>query len=237
MSMLKELFKKLIVMFIPSRCRLCATVTEVSSCLCDDCKTALRPNGKLCHKCGLTKEDCKCDEHNYKFEYAQFTAPFYFCNSIAKGIIRFKNYGYTELAKPYAAEIVNSINANFDSKNFDCVTYVPMRKIRRRKRGYNQSQLLANEVAEIMHLPVRDLLIKTRRTKSQRSSSARERRANLHGAFDLAQSENADGLRVLIIDDVKTTGSTLSECALTLKAYGAECIYAATVAVVDENKR
>ena len=233
-SFLKDIRNALRTAFFVKRCSYCGEVVFPNENLCDECKTALRPQGELCSKCGLEKSKCTCKKYNYKCEYDEFTAPFIFTNSIAKGVIRFKSYGYTELAKPYADEIVAAVKENFDSVDFDCVTYVPLHKSRLRKRGYNQAKLLAQAVADDMDLPLGDLLIKVRRTKSQRSSTARERRANLHGAFDLPLNESADGKRILLIDDIKTTGSTLSECALTLRAYGAKRVSAAAVAVVDE---
>lgn len=225
------------VLIYPRRCKLCGEVIEPDKKLCSDCKKAPRPEGELCHKCGLTKENCKCDENSFRCEYTAFAAPFYFENSIAKGIVRFKNFDYTELAQSYAAEMAECIKDNFGDAEFDCVTYIPLQKSRERKRGYNQAQLLAKELAKRLDLPLEDLLIKTRRTKTQRTSSAKERRVNLHGAFDLALGKEADGKCILLVDDIKTTGSTLNECALTLRAYGADSVYACAVAVVDENRK
>jgi ComF family protein len=225
------------VLLYPRRCALCGEVIEAGKKLCPECKKALRPTGDLCRKCGKIKEHCRCDDDRFHCEYAAFAAPFYFDKSIAKGIVRFKNFGYTELADSYADEIVKCIEEQFGDVRFDCVTYIPLRKMRERKRGYNQAQLLAAAIAKRLDIPVEDLLIKTRRTKTQRTRSAKERRVNLHGAFDLAFGKEADGKCVLLVDDIKTTGSTLNECALTLRAYGADAIYACAVAVVDEDLR
>ena len=232
--LIKSLFSAISTAVFVKRCAYCGEVIFHSDTLCDDCKAAPRLKGERCPKCGLQKEKCTCDKFNYKAEYEELTAPFVFTKSIAKGIIRLKLYGYTELAKPLGVEVADAVRKNFADVKFDCVTYVPLHKSRQRKRGYNQSELIAIGVADSLDLPLETLLIKVRRTKSQRMSTARERRANLHGAFDLPLDKSAEGKRILLIDDIKTTGSTLNECALTLHAYGAKCVYAATVAVVDE---
>lgn len=225
------------VLIFPRRCALCGEVIETDKRYCSECKNAPRPKGELCRKCGITKEHCKCNEQNYRCEYAAFAAPFYFDKSIAKGIVRYKNFGYTELAESYADELSKCVKENFDDVAFDCITFVPLRKMRQRKRGYNQSQLLAEALSKRLGVPTEDLLIKTRRTKTQRTSSAKERRVNLHGAFDLTLGREADGKNVLLVDDIKTTGSTLNECALTLRAYGADSVYACAVAVADNEAR
>ena len=235
-KVLRDAMAAIAFAFIPDRCSLCGEVVMHGETYCDDCADALRPKGELCPKCGKEKENCDCDEVKFRCDYTAFAAPFYFRNSIARGIIRFKNYNRTELAKTYADEISCCVHERFADAEFDCVTYIPMTGFRQFRRGYNQSKILAEAVAEKLSLPLEDLLVKTRKTKSQRNISARERKTNLHGAFDLAMNAGAEGKCILIVDDIKTTGSTLSECALTLKAYGAKDVYATAVALVDKNK-
>ena len=229
-----DFYKKVL---FTKRCELCGEVIYPVDTLCEECKNADRPEGKLCKKCGLPEDDCNCKKSHHICEYSAFAAPFYFDGSIAVGLVRFKNSGYAELASAYIKEIVNCVRERFVDVEFDCVTYVPMRKFREYKRGYNQSKLLAQGVADELGLPLEDLLIKVHHTKTQRGSSAKERRVNLHGAFDLAPNKDVKDKRVLIVDDVKTTGSTLNECAFTLRAYYAKSVYATSVAVVKKEKQ
>lgn len=229
-----DFYKKVL---FTNRCRLCGDVISPVDSVCDSCKNAKRPQGKLCKKCGLPEDDCECKNSHHICEYSAFAAPFYFTGSIALGLVRFKNNGYTELAEAYVDEIVKCVNERFKDVPFDCVTYVPMRKLREFRRGYNQSKLLAQGVADKLDLPLEDLLIKVHHTRTQRGSSAKERRTNLHGAFDLAKDAEVKDKYILIIDDVKTTGSTLNECAFTLRAFYAKSVYAASVAVVQPEKK
>lgn len=136
------------------------------------------------------------------------------------------------LTKAQAAEIAKTVKTFYELIEFDCVTYIPMRKYDRKYRGFNQSELLAKEVAEICSLNMQELLSKKRRTKSQKRQSAKNRYVNMYNAFDLAPNAVVDGKAILLIDDVKTTGATLSSAALTLKAYGAKEVYCAVFAVV-----
>lgn len=99
----------------------------------------------------------------------------------------------------------------------DFITYVPMAFDERRARGFNQAQVLARGVARRLRLPLRRTLIKTRGTRAQAALSATKRRENLRGAFRAVPSK---GARVLLVDDIATTGSTAEECARTLKRAG-----------------
>ena len=109
----------------------------------------------------------------------------------------------------------------------DVVTYVPMTAGERRKRGFNQAQVLARGVAAQLGLPLRRALIKARRTHPQAMLSARERRMNLQDAFRAVPSK---GARALLIDDISTTGSTAEECARTLRQAGFSLVRVLVVA-------
>ncbi len=101
----------------------------------------------------------------------------------------------------------------------DLVTFVPMERRRRRERGYNQAELLARDVAKRLGLPVGETLRKTRATEAQSGLSLAGRRRNLERAIE--SEPVAARQRVLLVDDVMTSGSTFSECARALKRAGA----------------
>ncbi len=231
-----KMFELLRLAVLPARCDLCGTVVTLHETRCADCRQAARPKGKLCTKCGLPKEKCLCEKQRHPDEFRAFTAPYYFRSSIAKGVSRFKNYGYAELASAMAAEMASNVRTRFEGVEFDCVTAVPMRPLRKRRRGYNQAELLAKALSEQLNIPYEPLLTKVMDTPSQRYSTAKERRVNLRAAFDLAPKAEVDGKTVLLADDIKTTGSTLNACALTLRAYGAAAVYATAFAVVELKK-
>jgi len=115
-------------------------------------------------------------------------------------------------------------------RSFDVVVSVPLHPARERERGFNQAALLADLVSAQMSIQNRPVLERIRYTTTQTAFDRAERMENLHGAFRLRKNMDVRGLRVFLIDDVLTTGSTLSECARVLKKAGACSVYAATAA-------
>jgi len=117
-----------------------------------------------------------------------------------------------------------------DSRNFDVIVPVPLHPARRRERGFNQAELLARSLSRLTGLPVMLVLERVRYTTTQTAFDRTERMENLRNAFRLRPARNVRGSRVLLVDDVLTTGSTLSECARVLKESGASSVHAATAA-------
>jgi len=115
-------------------------------------------------------------------------------------------------------------------RRFDVVVPVPLHATRLRERGFNQANLLAELLSAQTSIPSKPLLDRIRYTTTQTALDRSERMENLHNAFRLRKNADVRGLRVLLIDDVLTTGSTLSECARVLKRAGALSVHAATAA-------
>jgi ComF family protein len=107
---------------------------------------------------------------------------------------------------------------------------VPLHPTRQRERGFNQASLLAELLSAEVSIPSKLLLERVRYTTTQTALDRAERMENLHNAFRLRKNMDVRGLRVLLIDDVLTTGSTLNECARILKRAGAISVHAATAA-------
>ena len=134
-------------------------------------------------------------------------------------LLRYKFGGMYRYADVYGALLAVSIAAELEGP-FDFVTWVPVSRKRKRRRGYDQAQLLAAAAAERLGLPLRAVLEKTIHTPPQSGlQEADQRRANVLGAY--RATEDLSGCRILLIDDVVTTGATLSECAGVLRQSGA----------------
>lgn len=113
----------------------------------------------------------------------------------------------------------------------DCVTWVPLSRKRRRERGFDQAQLMANEVGKLLGVPVERLLVKKRETKRQsRLTDHSQRKANVLGAYEVSTNYALLGKRILLVDDVVTSGATLSACTLALKRAGASQVWCVTLA-------
>ncbi len=113
---------------------------------------------------------------------------------------------------------------------FDVVTSVPLHREKQRQRGFNQSREIALRVAEEMGLPYEETLVRTVNTVSQTRLSYRERLRNMKGAFSLGKDVDVRGKRILLVDDVVTTGATMKECAAVLRSAGAKRVGMASFA-------
>lgn len=121
----------------------------------------------------------------------------------------------------------------------DIISYIPMSRRSLFKRGYNQSRLIAEKIAEASGKPCIGLLVKYRKTKSQHSLKSINRSGNLLGAYepDKRYLDEIKGKTILLIDDVSTTGNTFNEAGKTLLIFGAESIYAASCTVKEKTKK
>jgi len=155
----------------------------------------------------------------------------YYKDIVRKSILRFKFGGKRFYAEAYARLLKDTIVTEL-SDRYDVITWAPVSKKRMWERGYDQAQLLAENTAKLLGTKAVRLLEKRRHTEANSKLKGREKRnANVSGAYAVTAKANVAGVRVLLIDDVYTTGATLSECARTLLMAGAEDVVCATVAV------
>lgn len=158
-----------------------------------------------------------------RIEFVDEYAAGLFYNSVSKRAVHALKYN----GAVYVCEFLTHFMCIPPDWPVDCIVPVPLHPRRKRERGYNQSFILAKSVAERYNIAVREeLLSRVRDTSPQVGMNAKQRAKNLKGAFK-ASAECA-GLSVLLIDDVRTTGETLKECAAELKKQGAKSVYALT---------
>lgn len=190
----------------------------------------------LCHSCREKAPGFKRAKRNIPF-IAHWTALWYYKDDVRKSIHRFKFYSARNYAKAYARMLAVKLQQELD-REFDILTWVPVSTIRKLKRGYDQSQLLAQSLGKELGCKAVPVLKKIRHTPPQSGiRDAAQRRANVMGAYRVIDRDLVAGKRVLLIDDVVTTGATASECARMLLTAGTEKVYFAAVAAADHDKK
>lgn len=233
MKFLQALGKVFRNLFAPTnfKCLNCGRDVFDDTGFCPDC-TKLLPfnNGKTCPRCGvgIDGEETYCGHCAFeKVHFDKAYSAFHYDGIIKKAIIKMKFHNLGSYANTLAYYLVYL--ANKHQLNFDVVTFAPMSKKARRVRRYNQAELLAKSFCEILGIdPPVSTLVKIKETTPQERLTRSERKQNLVGAYKI--DADVKGKVVLVIDDVKTTGSTLNECAKVLKRAGATAVICLTVA-------
>lgn len=226
--------KSLLNFFYPNRCPACGAFIGVHELVCTDCGDKLLiPQDSYCHFCG--KAACVCKERTFSYDRVVICSP-YTDNAIS-AIVRLKRSENTNFAV-YAAQILAGRLAHGECyyKQFDCVMPVPMHRSKKRTRGYNQASLIGKELARLMEIPYReDLLQKQHSRREQHQLRSLEERVRNTESFFIRDCD-LSGMRILLCDDVLTTGSTLDRCAGLLKEKGARSVTAAAaVTTVPKN--
>ena len=213
---LTELAKELL---FPRKCILCGKVLTMKET-------------DLCH-------GCRSDEPEYEAEnrtipdIVAVTAVWYYEGAVRDSLLRFKFHhkpGYAEgYGRMLAMRVVREIHG------IDLITWVPVSARRKRERGYDQSELLARTVSRELGIGTEPMLRKHRHNRAQSGiSDAAQRRENVRGVYHVTDERLVKGKRILLLDDIVTTGATAGECARMLLDAGARSVALATVAAGRE---
>lgn len=226
----KALIEKISYIFFPKRCRYCGKLITPDRILCDACENNLPViNTPICKNCGYNKKDCNCKKR--KEYYKSIAAPFYYEGAIKAVINRMKFKENPLICEILAEDMLKVIKREYGDIHFDMIFFVPFSDENLKKRRFNHSQLIARKIGESLGVEVVDGLYCINNIKSQHSLSGFERRGNVFGAYELKSDAFVTDKTILLVDDIKTTGSTLSECAKILKIRGANEVYAITFAI------
>lgn len=191
--------------------------------ICQRCGVVLKSGGAHCFHCRASKgEKFKCKIIRSACNYNQFS----------QGLIHALKYQGVDYVAPYMGEFMASRFSLFaELADVNLVIPVPLHKTRLKKRGYNQSELIARAFCKKTNFPCNfTSLVRVRDTDSQTKLGRKERIANMNGAFAVKNAPSVKGKVILLIDDVATTGSTLEACAQALRQAGAKRVMAYTFA-------
>jgi competence protein ComFC len=233
-----ELLEAAASLLYPPVCTLCGGRTPTGEYLCEQCESkAMRIVPPFCQQCsepfeGAITTAFACANCAHRTIHFDAAVAAYRGRGIVRQIIHdFKYARQVHLRHLVARWLCAAFNdERLQGRQFDVIVPVPLHPTRQRERGFNQARLLAELLSARISVPCKLVLERIRYTTTQTALDRAERMENLHNAFRLRKNADVRGLNVLLIDDVLTTGSTLSECARVLKRAGANCVYAATAA-------
>ena len=220
----------------PEVCPFCGKVSREGICpACEKILSKLRVKGPKCLKCGkpvnaVEQEYCY-DCRNSKHYFEKGISVWLHQPPVTTSIYQFKYHNQRAFAKIFAEKTIAYYGNEIRDFHADCIVPVPLHTLRKRMRGYNQAEVLAKEIGKKMQINVRaDLVKRVRYTAPQKKLDSFSRKQNLKGAFRLCG--NMKGIRrVLIVDDIYTTGSTIDEIARILKEKGAENVIFLTISI------
>ena len=199
------------------------SIHVISSPLCTVCGIPFATTGGIDHPCGPCRTSRPC------FSSARAAVAF---DGVPRDLIhRFKYEHKVHLAHPLVLLTREVLSSSVAAAGADLLIPVPLHRRRLRERGFNQAVLLGRPLARAWNIPFSfDTLRRVRWTAPQITLSADERETNVRGAFSVSAPDAVRGKRILLFDDVYTTGSTVAECCRVLRKAGADSVYIVTVA-------
>jgi ComF family protein len=233
-----DLLDAFVSLFYPATCAGCGIDIRPDQRICGRCDAQLiKIVPPFCSKCsepfsGSTENPFDCANCGRRKLYFDVAVSAFRSRGIVRRIILEFKYGQQAHLRHVVADWLFAAmhDQRVRQRHYDLVVPVPLHPAKERERGFNQAALLAELLAGKLSIPCRSVLRRLRYTTTQTAFDRAERMRNLRGAFRLRRSANMRGCRVLLVDDVLTTGSTLSECARVLKRAGAKSVCAITAA-------
>lgn len=227
----EKVIEGVLQLVFPRRCPVCHKIAEpVGELVCPACRKKLIPIcSPYCKKCGkpIEKEEQEycfdCAKGKHKFDEGR--ALYLYDEVMQKSIVYFKFHNRREYAKPYALEMEQYLGKVIMRWEADCLVPVPVHATKRLSRGFNQAEVLAKELSKRTGVVMdASFLKRIKKTLPQKELNDEKRRKNLKNAFQIVKNE-VKYKKIILVDDIYTTGSTIDECAEVLKAAGAQQVF------------
>lgn len=228
--LLKIIYEDMLDIIYPPRCPLCDHVLKPGVLICQKCSEEVRTvKEPVCKRCGKPVE---CEQQEYCTDcqkrphmYCQGKAVFLYKEGIRRSMYRFKYSNRREYAVFYAKEAARLYGDWVKKNHIEVIVPIPMYRGKKKRRGYNQAEVFARALGRELKLPVNDRIVRrVRDTRPQKELNDRERRYNLKNAFQFT-SDIVKYKKILLVDDIYTTGSTMDAVAESLLAGGVRTIY------------
>ena len=214
---------RLVSLIFPEKCVLCGKLLK-------------KGETDLCRACRETAPEYSQGKLNVQF-LDSFTAVWYYEGCVRRSLLRFKFHGARHYARGYGRLLAMRILRDHP-EGFDCIAWVPVSFLRKLRRSYDQVELIARAVSQELGIPCVRLLKKIRHNRTQSGlNSHPERRANVLGVYRCTDPEMTKNKRILLLDDILTTGATAGECARVLLTAGGSEVHCAVVAATRKHKQ
>ncbi len=220
----------------PARCPVCHGILKGRDGICPECRKRLHYiKEPKCKKCGkqiekAEQEYCR-DCMRFPHAFDRGAAIFAYDDIMRRSISMFKYHNRREYAKVYAAEMYRHGARFLRQASPDVILPVPIHRQKLRQRGFNQAELVAKELGKLLHIPVdTKYLIRKEKTTPQKELTRHQRKANLREAFVVAE-KGKYYKRVLLIDDIYTTGATMDAVSEILKENKTKNVFFLTICV------
>lgn len=235
--MIRQMISGMQKLFWPEICPFCGNANRGGICLsCQEKLQELIIKEPRCMRCGKPvrkdeQEYCHDCEHTYHY-YDRGAALWLHKEPVRKSVYQFKYHNQRKFGQFYAKEMVSHYEKLLRSWEPEVIIPVPLHRKRRRQRGYNQAQILAEELGKLLHIPAAsELLVRIRNTNPQKQQNKKQRKQNLQQAFAFKYRLLRRVNSVLIIDDIYTTGNTIDELAKILKQAGVQKVYFLVISI------
>lgn len=208
---------KILELIYPNVCGICGKICKES----------------LCKRCAIEikKYEINLVNKNKKMYFNESMHIFKYNEMIRQRLIEYKFQDKSYMYKTFAKIILKNKKVCGFLEKYDIMIPVPIHKKRRLKRGYNQTELIAKEICKNISLELKtDVLIKQKNIKAQSELNKNERKQNIKNAFEIKNINEIIDKKILLFDDIYTTGSTVNECSKILKKAGAKQIGVVTIA-------
>lgn len=222
-----EVFSVFIKMLYPKKCIVCGEIIDEDEFLCDVCYKEFKQidHTKQCFSCGMEKKHCRCAQRVYRFN--GITSAFYSSDNVKRAFYSYKLSHKMHYADYFSKQMAFAVKNSFYNLKFDYICSVPTALSSKMKRGFDHSKLLCDGISKILNIKKLDNILVCRNfIKPQHTSDITKRLENVDGKYSFIREIN--GGRILLVDDIITTGATLDECAKQLLLAGADEVYCVT---------
>ena len=231
-DIVRKCFNAFIDFVLPPTCIACGNEID-KGLVCNDClDLVIYLRSPFCPHCGRPIDKTKTCGYCRHEKYLDYGRAFtLYVPPVDKMIHHLKYRGKTNLAKYFGLGMANVLNSDFHLREVDLIVPVPLHWLKQLRRRYNQAQLLTEIIHQETKIPISPMLERVKYTRTQTRLDHKKREENVRNAFKVKKMADVQNKKIILVDDVMTTGATIKECARTLKEAGVAEVYSLVAAI------